>query len=592
MILQALNQYYERKSDVLPPDGWINKGVDYVVLIDTDGKFADLHCLQEQVGKKAVSKMMFLPNIGKQALKHSNSSKDANLLWDNSAFVFGLGNKAELKRDSFIGTIESYFPDSDDQGIRAILRFLKDGRNEHAKFSPILDHPDFGENIRTGNPVVIFRLVTDDRFVFERPRVFSVISNLSNTGEVGKTGFCLVSGDSDQEVELTHTVIKGVKDAQTSGASIVSFNKDAFCSYGKKKAANAPISKLVAQKYVKALNHLLSKGSTQKLEVGDATTVFWSDRLSYMEDDFATWLDEPPKDNPDAYTENVRSLLMAVDKGTLPPEDKETRFFILGLSPNSARISVRVWHTGTVAEFAVKIARHFHDLEIIHAPHQRDYLSICWLLRSVAALGKTENVPPNLAGDWMRTILNGSPYPQTLLHAAIRRIQAEQRKKDEKSEKVSYERAAIIKACLNRKVRFQHQPDKEITVSLDKTNVNPGYRIGRLFALLEKIQEEANPGINTTIRDRYYAAASGTPSSVLPILLRMKNHHLGKLERGRELYFEKLLGEVMGDISANGFPAQLSLDDQGRFAIGYYHQRQNFFTKSDKTDKQPPEQGA
>ena len=276
--------------------------------------------------------------------------------------------------------------------------------------------------------------------------------------------------------------------------------------------------------------------------------------------------------------------MLAVDKGHLPPEDQQTRFFVLGLSPNSARISIRFWHVGTVAEFSIRIAGHFHDLSIIHKPSEKEYLSMWSLLRSIAALGKTENIPPNLAGEWMRTILSGNPYPHSLLQAAIRRIQAERH--------VNYERAAIIKASLNRKARFQSNPDKEIAVSLDKENTNPGYRIGRLFALLEKIQEESSPSINATIRDRYYAAASGTPASVFPILLRMKNHHLGKLEKGREIFFERLLGEVMSGLSANGFPPQLSLDDQGRFAIGYYQQRQAFFTKNDTNQSLNSEQGA
>jgi CRISPR-associated protein Csd1 len=338
-------------------------------------------------------------------------------------------------------------------------------------------------------------------------------------------------------------------------------------------------------KYTTALNHLLGKDSNQKLQVGDVTTVFWSDRQNHLEDDFRDLFDEPEKDDPHKLTEKVKSLLKSVDTGAMPSdeEDKETRFFILGLSPNAARISIRFWHTGTVAEYSHKIARHFHDLEIVHAQHQRDYFSIWWLLRSVAALGKSENIPPNLAGDWMRAILNGSPYPQTLFQSAIRRIHVER--------EVSYERASIIKACLNRKGQSQHQSEKEMVVSLDKDNTNPGYRIGRVFAVLEKIQEESSPGINATIRDRYYAAASGTPASVFPILLRMKNHHLGKLEKGREIYFEKLLGEVISAVPADGFPAQLSLPDQGRFAIGYYHQRQAFFTKSEEPESTITVQG-
>ncbi|HNE27447.1 MAG TPA: type I-C CRISPR-associated protein Cas8c/Csd1, partial [Pseudomonadales bacterium] len=208
---------------------------------------------------------------------------------------------------------------------------------------------------------------------------------------------------------------------------------------------------------------------------------------------------------------------------------------------------------------------------------ERDHLSMWWLLSRIAAQEKTDNIPPNLAGDWMRAILAGLPYPDSLFQAALRRIQAER--------KVSYPRAAILKACLNRKQRFSHSSEKEITVSLDQENINIGYRMGRLFAVLEKIQEDAQPNINATIRDRYYSAASGTPASVMPILMRMKNHHLSKLpHKGQQVNYERLLGEILGEIK--DFPNQLSLQDQGRFAIGYYHQRQDFFTKRETTTEQ------
>jgi CRISPR-associated protein Csd1 len=197
-------------------------------------------------------------------------------------------------------------------------------------------------------------------------------------------------------------------------------------------------------------------------------------------------------------------------------------------------------------------------------------------------LGKSENIPPNLGGDVMRAILSGRSYPLTLLQGAVRRIRAEQAKKDERGNSamnVTYPRAAIIKACLNRQVRISQTYEKELTVTLDTTNINSGYRLGRLFAVLEKIQEEANPGINATIRDRFYGAASSTPVTVFSNLMKLKNHHLAKLDNpGRRVNFERLIGEIMGAV--NDFPAHLGLSDQGRFAIGYYHQRQAFFSKS------------
>jgi len=250
-------------------------------------------------------------------------------------------------------------------------------------------------------------------------------------------------------------------------------------------------------------------------------------------------------------------------------EDDGTRFYMLGLAPNAARIAVRFWMVKTVGELAVNIRKHFDDLRIAHAPHELETLSLFRLLVSTAALGKAENIPPNLGGEVMRSVIENLPYPQTLLGGAIRRIRAEQ--------EVTYPRAAIIKAYINRQ-----SGKEELKVSLDENNTNAAYRLGRLFAVLERAQERANPGINATIRDRYYGAASSTPMTVFSTLLKLKNHHIAKLDnKGEAVNLEKLIGQIMDGVV--DFPAQLGLQDQGRFAIGYYHQRQAFFTKSEPT---------
>lgn len=570
MILQALNEYYERKAadpdSGIATEGFEYKEIPFVLVLDVEGALVNIEDTRQETNKKLRARAFLVPQGEKRA-----SNIKANTLWDNAEYVFGIPVKGKAERvakqhQAFIERIESLGL-GHDTGIRAVLGFLYNSpqsalvENEHA------------DEILTNSPFMTLRLNTDTELVCQRADVINRMRQSSGTE--AQTGFCLISGQEDVRTKL-QPAIKGVRGANTMGGNIVSFNLSAFNSFGKEQGANAPMGEKASFAYTTALNHLLGKDSAQKLQVGDATTVFWSEKKNHFEDDFSTLFDEPDKDNPDKLTEKVSALLKSVDTGVLPPEDNETKFFILGISPNAARISVRFWHVGTVAEFSCKIAQHFHDLGIVHVPHYRDHLSIWWLLRSIAALGKSENIPPNLAGDWMRTILTGAKYPETLFQSALRRIHAERN--------VSYERAAIIKACLNRKKRLQNQTEKEITVSLDAANINPGYRIGRLFAVLEKIQEEASPGINATIRDRYYSSASGTPSSVFPILMRMKNHHLGKLEKGREIYFEKLLGEVVSELTSGGFSAQLSLSDQGRFAIGYYHQRQAFFTKSDKSN--------
>jgi CRISPR-associated protein Csd1 len=285
----------------------------------------------------------------------------------------------------------------------------------------------------------------------------------------------------------------------------------------------------------------------------------------------------------------VTSLFASIRNGTpLTPEDNQ-RFYVLGLAPNKARIAVRFWQVATIRELGHHIYQHFVDVEITHRERVKLFLPLRDLLNATAPttkqdpFGDPEKVPPNLAGDFMKSILTGLPYPQTLLQAAIRRSRAEQ--------SIVYPRAALIKACINRLSRKTNPAkQEELKVSLDLSNTNTGYRLGRLFAGLEKIQEDANPGINATIRDRFYGAASSTPVAVFTTLLRLKNHHISKLKGekpGLAVKREKLIGEIMEEgLDGNvGFSTTLSLADQGRFAIGYYHQRQAFFTKTDQSEE-------
>jgi len=250
------------------------------------------------------------------------------------------------------------------------------------------------------------------------------------------------------------------------------------------------------------------------------------------------------------------------------PQVEDNSFYVLGLAPNAARISVRFWKTGTIRDFAEKIYRHFQDLEIIRPVQDRyEFLSLYQILGATVLEYKVDKIPPNLAGAVVVSILDGSPYPRTLLQQCVRRIRAEQH--------VNRARAAILKACINRFNRIHNPQTKEVLVSLDRINTDTGYRVGRLFAVLEKIQEEANPGINTTIRDRFYGAASATPVTVFPQLLKLKNHHLPKLSPGRKINMEKEIQDIIGEMK--GFPSHMTLDQQAMFAIGYYHQRQDFF---------------
>ena len=579
MILQALHDYYARKSadpeSGLAQPGFEWKEIPFVIEIDPQGNPVQIEDTREGEGKKKRARAFLVPQGVKRAVNIA-----ANLLWDNAAYVLGVATKGKPKRveeqrRSFVTKIESLpAPARNDAGVQAVLRFLRQANTDS------LSHWTEWKEVVETVPNLTFRLQGDMDLVCQRPATVEAIR--LEQGTTGADGLCLVTGETG-EIERLHTAIKGVWGAQTSGANIVSFNLDAFNSYGKTQGANAPVGKNTAFSYTTALNHLLRRDSPQRLQVGDASVVFWADRPTDFETLPVDIFGEPTKDDPDRNVRAVRSLYTAIDHGLLENDTGQVRFFALGLAPNAARIAIRFWQHGTVAEMAGRIKQHFDDLEIERSPRDPPYLSLFRLLVSVATQGKADNIPPNLGGELMRSILAGLPYPQTLLTAAVRRIRAEH--------EVTHARAALIKACVNRATRYSDPAIKEeLTMSLDEANTNVGYRLGRLFAVLEKIQEEANPGINATIRDRYYGAASSTPVTVFSTLLKLKNHHLSKLEnRGRAVNLEKRVGEIMEGLS--DFPAQLPIAGQGRFAIGYYHQRQDFF-KTSGSDSSEAKEGA
>ena len=517
MILQALYDYYERKSAdpeaYMAPPGFEWKEIPFVIEIDTQGNPVQIEDTREGDGKKKRAKPFLVPKGEKKT-----SGVVANLLWDNAEYVLGVDTKGKPERvaeqhQAFIQKIELLLTSTQtDDGLRSVLTFLK--RVNAVSLSKYAVWADITET----NPNLTFRLHGDLDLICQRPVVAESIKASQATESTGE--FCLVTGNTD-EIERLHAAVKGVWGAQTSGANIVSFNLDAFNSYGKTQGGNAPVGKRVAFSYTTALNYLLRKGSPQRLQVGDASVVFWADRPTGLETGIVNIFGEPPKDDPDRNVKAVTSLYKAIDQGLLENNDGRAKFFTLGLSPNAARIAIRFWHHSTVAEMAGRIKGHFDDLAIERSPRDPPHLSLFRLLVSVATQGKADNITPNLGGDLMRSILTGLPYPHTLLSAAVRRIRAEHQ--------VTYSRAALIKACINRAARYSyHTIKEELPMSLDEANINVGYRLGRLFAVLEKIQEEANPGINATIRDRYYGAASSRPVTVFSTLLKLKNHHLSK----------------------------------------------------------------
>ena len=571
MILQALNAYYRRKQtdpdpkNRLPAFGLEAKEIPFVLEIDAEGRLVNLVDTRSGEGKKKRGQVFLVPQGVKRA-----SNITANLLWDNAEYVLGVDTRGKPERvaeqhAAYRARLGALTDEAqNDTGIRAVLAFL-DGL-DLGRLATFAAWPD----ILAVNPVLTFRLHGDVDLVCQRPAVVAATVTVTETEPDQPTGICLVSGDQTA-IERLHPSIKGVWGAQSSGANIVSFNLDAFNSYGKAQGANAPLGKSAVFAYTTTLNHLLARDSRQRMQVGDTSTVFWAEEPHQLEMLFG----EVMRDDPSKGTGALSALYSAVQSGKFAVGDANTRFHVLGLAPNAARIAIRFWETATALELAQRIQGHFEDIRIVHnADFEPEHLSLFRLLTGMALLNKADNIPPNLGGEVMRAILEDRTYPAPMLNLAVQRCRAEQ--------KPTYARAAAIKAYLNRVIRRANTNEREFLPMLDPANLNPAYRLGRLFAVLEKIQEEASPGLNATIRDRYYGAASSTPVSVFTTLLRLKNHHLGKLNHGRAVQMEKLIGEIMQGL--DDFPRQLALPDQGRFALGYYHQRQNFFTKSETTN--------
>jgi CRISPR-associated protein Csd1 len=570
MILQALKEYYDRKAAdpdaEMAPEGFEWKEIPYVITLSREGMPVNILCTYEGDAKSRRARRYLVPKAVKKT-----SGVASNLLWDNLEYTTGQLQKGKPERvkeqhKSFADRLKD-LGEIQDEGIIAIKKFLC----RENKIELLQMHEKWRE-LKESTVSVSFSLMGDEGLISDRIAVVEAIRTSVSISTVGCTSVCLVSG-SKRPIERLHTSIKGVRGAQSSGANIISFNLDAFSSYGKKQGENAPVGTAEVFAYTTALNSLLTKDSRQKLSVGDATTVFWAERSNDLEDAIVDIFGEPPKDNPDRGIKAIKSVFKAAEIGITPDDNDKTKFFVLGLAPNASRISIRFWMVTSVAELKLRIIQHFDDLSIVRGSRDPEYLTLFRLLIATAVQGKSENINPKLSGEMMRAVLDGTPYPWSLLQAVVERIRAER--------DVTYARASVIKAVLNRQARFSNkQIQEEIKMSLDTENRTIGYRLGRLFATLEKIQMEATPGINATIRDRFYGAASGTPIAVFSNLLRLKNHHLAKLDsKGRKIYFEKLLAEIMESIS--DFPAHLPLPDQGRFAIGYYHQTQQFYTRKD-----------
>lgn len=566
MILQALASYYERlfAEHAVQPLGFQEKEIAWVVQLGPEGGFL---ALRRTGGEDGHGRKFAVPAEVKKSVNIA-----ANLLWGNPEYVFGWPRpgltekqaaKVPERHKAFMARLDE-LPEraQTDAGVAAVTTFLEKG-----DFAA-LEAADGWPELTQGRANVSFRLDGDDGLVCERPAVRAALS--ADVGPVadGHAAWCLVSGKRAQPTRL-HPSIKGVRGALSRGADLVSFNPDASNSHGWSQGANAPVSVEATHAYTTALNYLLARDNDRhRLTEGDTTFAFWAAAPTLIEDQFAHLLGSYAAEQRESDGSSVRETFDSVRRGLVPSLDDPTPFYVLGLAPSAARLAVRFWHEGTVAGLAYNIIRHFKDLEIVGLAGESNAPSLWRLVGAAARDGDAKKLQDNLRGQLvvglMASILDGLPYPATLLARTIARCRAEQ--------SVWPIRASLIKAVLNRR-----SPAKEVTMSLDPDEPNTGYRLGRLFAVLENIQRSAQGDINVTIRDRYFSSAMTSPRSAFAELMRLKNAHLKKVRRssgGLAVHFERLLDEILGPLPpAHGFPAFLSLDDQGRFILGYHHQR-------------------
>lgn len=574
MILKALYDYYNRCGN-LPAPGMEEKEIGFVIVISKEGKFLRFEDCRTD---KTIGRVYLV----KKHVSRSSAAV-ANYLYDNSAYVLGYSDKDDSEKNqlyfnTFVEKVQSILdrmPDNSD--IRTLMNFYAQGRE--AIHSEVEQDPlweDIKKNLSKKYSVFSFRIEGDLRILAEKKELMQTNEGTKNDNS---RGLCMVTGVQGELVDTTTaTMIQGSQ----ATAKLVAFQVNSgYDSYGKEKCGNAPISHEAEFAYTTALNTMLRRDSRNKFTVGNRMFVFWAssnDKAAEQAEESLFDLlgySEEKKDNPNAKIEQVRKVFTAIYSGSLSTS-LEDRFYILGLAPNSARIAVVYWSETPLRDFAGKILRHFDDMEIIDTRKDRKpYMGIKDILSAVTLGGKQSEATPNLPESIIKSIFLGTPYPYTLLSACIRRIRAESG--DGNAARIT--RIAIIKAFLNR----QNVNDKRMEIMLDKRNTNQGYLCGRLFAVLDRIQEDAN-GISS-IRERYMNAASSTPSSVFATILNLSSHHLENLSNeGKKVFYEKLKQEIIDKISSDGFPAHLDLQDQGRFFVGYYHQRQDFFNKKEENN--------
>ena len=565
MILQALYNYYIRQSSRensdIPQLYFSREKISFCLVIDSNGDLIQVNDMREGESKKRP----VLVTVPERVIR--TSQPEPNFLWDNAKYIFGIDDFEQKDKrsiecyQSFIKFHEERARKCTDPGLIALLRFVKN--NPVTQLQEKLDkaiEKDFFSGF------IIFRLDKEHQYLHQRPLLKKAWIDYKQSQSSDSYGQCLVTGKKSG-IAPVHSKIMGLWGGTTSGTTLVSFNKSAYWSYKKQQNYNAPISEEGAFAYTTAINHLLSQPDN-KIRIEDTTIIFWAERESPVEAYFGLVFTPEESEGKD-HTE-IKNFLRKVREGTLEKAmDIDVPFYVLGLAPNRARVAVRFWHVSTVGEITKRLEEHLEDISIIKQyDNEPDYPPLWRLLIETTKLKRSDEIHPLLASQFFQAILTGGSYPRYLLPALMNRMKM--------GDRVNYYQMCLIKGYLVRYFRLSGKK-KEVPMKLDYQMKDVPYLLGRLFAVLEKAQDESSGA--TTIKDRYFGSASSTPSSIFPVILRLNRHHLAKMDKGRQIWYEKLMQDIMSYLDR--FPNHLRLEEQGMFAIGYYHQRKDFYTKKE-----------
>ena len=610
MILTRLYELYGRLekdaefNDILPRLGTSIQKMSFIVVLTPEGKLFDIQDAKIQKitpptknGGKEKTILVPRPLIVPGGAHPPGAAPTPRLLWDSTAYIFGCypdkAKKKEKDKKKARDTLFPAFREShirfrnsnglNDPGLDAVIAFLNSWDPDDIPTDIREKINQFGDNFGT------FAIQGRSGYVYEASDIMeAALRENLELDPKALHGTCLITGESDSV--LSRIVETRVKlGSNPGGTAIVSFDKAAFCSYGKEQTYNSPVSEAAAFKAHNALNLLISE-PRYHFKLADTTVVFWTEKKTQTEN-LLSWIINPPQNNDisamnQAITQRIQSFWKIVSQAGDPDltelgDDVSTPFYMLGIEPNAARIVVRFWQESLLGDLILKLRRHAQDIAVQKMfPDEPDHIPL-WLFLAQTARD-SKGIPPLLSGSLLRSILEGRPYPESLYQLTLNRVNVSH-DKYKVGGKVSYLQASVIKAFLTR-----NKKKKGLIMSLNKENKNPAYLLGRLFATLEMTQNDSSGGVNAGVGDKFYSSASATPRIVFPTILDMFRKWIKKLSSdkpGLAVVREKLVGEILDDIdSTKGFPSQLSLEDRGLFALGYYQQMRAFFTKKSEAE--------